>query len=171
MLKQYLEVGEIVAPHGVHGDMRLYPWCDDGDLNKAKTMYLDDKGTEKKKVVYVKPHKNIYLIKFADINSPEEVRPFIGKTLYMDRKDIPVKKGEYFIQDLIGLEVFDEDSKVRFGVLYDVANTGANDIYNIKDENGKETWIPAIPQVIKKVDIDDGKIYIYPMKGLFDDED
>lgn len=171
MQKEYLEIGEIVATHGIHGDMRLYPWCDDGDINKAKKMYLDDKGTYEFEVTYVKPHKNIYLLKFKDIDTPESARQFIGKTVYMNRKDIPIKKGEYFIQDLIGLDVYDEKSEKKFGILYDVANTGANDIYDIKDDNGMETWIPAIPQVIKKVDLDNNKMYIFPMKGLFDDED
>ena len=82
-----------------------------------------------------------------------------------------MKKGDYFIQDIIGLKVVDSVNGTCFGEVFDVASTGANDIYDVKDENGKETWIPAIPQVIDKVDIDGGTLYIIPMKGLFDDED
>ena len=171
MRKEYLEVGEIVTTHGIKGDMRLYPWCDPGDVERAARMYLDGKGEQEFRVQYVKPHKNVYLVKFKGIDSPEDARKFIGKVIYMKRGDIPVKKGEYFIQDIIGLKVMDSESGICYGEVFDVASTGANDIYDVKDENGRETWIPAIPQVIDSVDIDGGILSITPMKGLFDDED
>ena len=91
--------------------------------------------------------------------------------MYMKRGDIPMKKGEYFIQDIIGLKVVDSESGACYGEVFDVASTGANDVYAVRDEGGKDTWIPAIPQVIDKVDIDGGILSITPMKGLFDDED
>ena len=96
MRKEYLEVGEIVTTHGVRGDMRLYPWCDPGDVERAARMYLDEKGEQEFRVQYVKPHKNVYLVKLKGIDSPEDARKFIGKTMYMKRGDIPMKKGEYF---------------------------------------------------------------------------
>ena len=77
----------------------------------------------------------------------------------------------YFIQDIIGLKVIDAENKTVYGEVSDVAPTGANDIYCVSGEDGKETWIPAIPQVISNVDIDGGVLEITPMKGLFDDED
>ncbi len=171
MKKEFLEVGEIVTTHGIRGDMRLYPWCDPGDVERAKKVYLDEKGTENFDVQYIKPHKNIYLVKLKGVDSPEEARRFIGKTLYMNRNDIPVKKGEYFIQDIIGLKVIDKASGDCYGEIYDVASTGANDIYCVRDKDEKDTWIPAIPQVIDSVDVEGGTITIIPMKGLFDDED
>lgn len=172
MKKQYLEIGEIVTVHGIRGDLRLYPWCDDGDLDRIKTVYFDQDGAKKADVSYIKPHKNVYLMKIKGIDTPEDGRKYIGMTVYADRSDIPVKKGEYFIEDLIGLDVVDfDDPETVYGTLYDVAQTGANDIYDVKDEGGRETWIPAIPEVVRKTDVDGGKMYITPMKGLFDDED
>ena len=171
MRKEYLEVGEIVTTHGIRGDMRLYPWCDPGDVEHAARMYLDEKGEQEFRVQYVKPHKNVYLVKLKGIDSPEDARKFIGKTMYMKRGDIPMKKGEYFIQDIIGLKVVDSESGACYGEVFDVASTGANDVYAVRDEGGKETWIPAIPQVIDKVDLVGGILSITPMKGLFDDED
>ena len=82
-----------------------------------------------------------------------------------------MKAGDYFIQDIIGLKVVDAENKTVYGEVSDVAPTGANDIYCVRGEDGKETWIPAIPQVIDKVDVDGGILSITPMKGLFDDED
>ena len=171
MKKEYLEIGEIVTTHGIRGDMRLYPWCDPGDIERAARMYFDPNGETEYRVQYAKPHKNVYLVKLKGIDTPEDARKYIGKVLYMKREDIPMKKGDYFIQDIIGLKVVDSADGTCFGEVCDVASTGANDIYDVKDENGKETWIPAIPQVIDKVDIDGETLYITPMKGLFDDED
>ncbi len=171
MRKEFLEVGEIVTTHGIRGDMRLYPWCDPGDVERAKKVYFDENGAEEFSVKYIKPHKNVYLVKLKGIDTPEDARKFIGKTLYMNRNDIPMKKGEYFIQDIIGLKVVDSENGTVYGEVYDVAATGANDIYCVRGADKKETWIPAIPQVIDKVDIDSGVLYIIPMKGLFDDED
>lgn len=171
-MKQYLEIGEIVTTHGIKGDLRMYPWCDDGDLVKIKTIYWDENGIEKSDISYIKPHKNVYLLKIKGVDIPEEGRKYIGKTVFANRKDIPIKKGEYFIEDLIGLKVLDyEDNNICYGTLNDVAQTGANDIYSVKDCEGKETWIPAIPDVVKKTDVESGIMYITAMKGLFDDED
>ena len=115
MKKEFLEVGEIVTTHGIRGDMRLYPWCDPGDLEHAKKVYLDAKGTEEFRVQYIKPHKNVYLVKLRGIDTPEDARKFIGKTLYMNRHDIPMKRGEYFIQDIIGLRVVDSENGTCYG--------------------------------------------------------
>lgn len=171
MKKQFLEVGEVVAVHGLRGDLRLYPWCDPGDIERSARMYLDEKGEQEFRVSYAKPHKNVYLVKLRGIDNPEEARKFIGKVLYMNRNDIPMKEGDYFIQDIIGLKVIDSESKTVYGEVSEVAPTGANDIYCVRAADGKETWIPAIPQVIDSVDIDSGVLSITPMKGLFDDED
>ena len=171
MKKQFLEVGEVVAIHGLRGDMRLYPWCDPGDIERSMRMYIVENGEQEYRVSYAKPHKNVYLVKFKGIDTPEDARKFIGKVLYMNRNDIPMKKGDYFIQDIIGLKVIDAENKTVYGEVSDVAPTGANDIYCVSGEDGKETWIPAIPQVISNVDIDGGVLEITPMKGLFDDED
>ena len=171
MRKEFLEVGEIVTTHGIRGDMRLYPWCDPGDVERAEKVYFDENGAEEFSVKYIKPHKNVYLVKLKGIDTPEDARKFIGKTLYMNRNDIPMKKGEYLSQDIIGLRVVDSGNGTVYGEVYDVAATGANDIYCVRGADKKETWIPAIPQVIDRVDIDSGVLYIIPMKGLFDDED
>ena len=101
----------------------------------------------------------------------EQAANLRNKVLYVDRKDMSLPKGSYFIQDLIGLEVIDFDNGKKYGLLSDVSRTGANDVYHVKMENNKEQLIPAIPDVIKKIDLEDGKVLISPLKGLFDDED
>jgi 16S rRNA processing protein RimM len=87
----------------------------------------------------------------------------------MDRDDVELPEGSYFVQDLIGLSVIDADNNEKIGVLSDVTETGANDVCHIKAEK-KEYLIPAIPDVIEKVDIEKGEILIHKMRGLFDED-
>ena len=82
-----------------------------------------------------------------------------------------LEEGEYFIQDLIGLEVVDADTGESYGKLSDVSQTGANDVYHISKPGEKEKYIPAIKQVVIETDVDGGVMKIRPLKGLFDDED
>ncbi|MBQ5544084.1 MAG: 16S rRNA processing protein RimM, partial [Clostridia bacterium] len=83
--------------------------------------------------------------------------------------DVELDEDTYFVQDLIGLTVLDDDTGERLGVLSDVSETGANDVYYVKDDDGKETLIPAIPDVVKSVSLDEGTMRIFKMKGLFDE--
>ena len=170
MRKEYLEVGQIVTTHGIKGEVRLNPCCDPDDLKAAKHLYFDG-GAKCFDVERARPHKNVYVIKLAGIDMPDEAVKLRGRTAYMSRGEIPLPEGSYFIQDVIGLSVVDADSKVRYGELSDVAQTGANDIYCVKRDDGSEVWIPAIKQVIVSTDVDAGVMLVRPLKGLFDDED
>ena len=90
--------------------------------------------------------------------------------LYIDRNDIKLPKGHYFIADLIGCNVFDADNNEALGVITEVSETGANDVWHIL-KDGKEYLVPAIPPVIVKVDTENDTVIIRPLKGIFDDED
>ena len=90
--------------------------------------------------------------------------------MYLNRKDVKLEKGRYFICDLIGLTVVDDDTGETYGTCCDVSSTGVNDVYHLQTADGKEVLMPAIPDVIRKVDIDGGEIRIFAMAGLFDDE-
>jgi 16S rRNA processing protein RimM len=91
--------------------------------------------------------------------------------LYLDRNDLPLSPGEFFIQDLLGARVADADSGEEYGTLSDVSKTGANDVYHVLFPDGKERLVPVIPQVVVETDPEAGIIKIRPLKGLFDDED
>ncbi len=94
-----------------------------------------------------------------------------NKILFAARDDFELGEDTYFVQDLLGLEVFDADTGTRYGEISDVTQTGANDVYHIRGENGKEVLIPAIADVVLKTDVENGRMVIRPLKGLFDDED
>lgn len=165
--KQFLEIGEVVSTHGVMGEMRVQPWCDSPDVFSAlKTLYGDPEGKESLKVK-CRPHKRIALVKVQGVDTVQDANLWRGRVLYASRRDLPLPKGRYFICDLIGLAVKDATTGERYGDIINVTNTGASDIYHIT-MNGKEILIPAIEDIVKKVDIDGGEVLISPMEGLFE---
>lgn len=170
MLKQFLEIGEIVSTHGIKGELRVNPWCDSPDFMKRfKTLYFDSKGEKAVKMTACRPHGNIVIVKLEGIDTVEQAQKLRGKTLYMNRKDAHLAEGDWFIQDLIGCTVYDaEDSSRIYGKITDVSETGANDIWFIEND-GKEYIIPAIKDVVIKVDVENEAVFIKPLRGIFDD--
>ncbi len=166
-MKQYLEIGKIVAVQGLKGEVRVEPWCDSGEfLCEFDTLYFD-KGAKPVEITKSRVQKNIVVMKIAGIDTPEQAQNVRNKILYMDRND--VEKGSYFVQDLIGLEVTDNDSGESYGKLCEVSFTGANDVYHIKGADGTVRLIPAIPDVVISTDIEKGIMKIHVLEGLFDD--
>ena len=172
MRKKFLEVGKIVSTHGLKGDVKVDPWCDDGEfLCEFEELYLDSAGKEKIKVLSAKVHKNIVLMRLEGIDSIEKAELLRGKVLFMDRDDVELPEGEHFIQDILGLSVFDVDTNRCYGKVTDVLKTGANDVYQVTSDDGKDYLIPVIDEVICEVDVDNNFMKIRPLKGIFDDED
>ena len=171
MLDQYLEAGKIVGTHGVKGELRVDPWCDSADfLAGLKTLYWD-KGSQKLDVVSSRVHKTLLLLRLKGIDSVEQADTLRGKILYLNRADVKLEDGRYFMQDLIGMDVYDADSFVYYGKLTEIMRTGANDVYQVTSESKKDYLIPAIPNVIIDINITESKMLIRPLKGIFDDED
>lgn len=167
--QRYLEAGEIVGTHGVRGEVRVRPECDSPEvLAKLKTLYFDAGARAVR--VHARAHKNIALVKLDGVDTVEAAAALRGQMLYLDRKDLKLERGRYFISDLIGLSIVDDDTGEVYGECTDVSHTGANDVYHMRTVAGEEVLIPAIPSVIRKVDIDGDEIRIFPMLGLFDDE-
>ncbi len=170
MKKQFLETGKIVGTHGIKGEVRIDPWCDSPEfLCCFRKLYLDADGKTFAEVKS-RPHKNITLAKIKGIDTIEDAEKLRGKIVYINRDDVELEEGVNFVQDLIGLEVRDADSKAVYGKLSDVIYTGANDVYEITDSEGKKYLAPVIDEVIIETNIDDGYVLIRPMKGIFDDE-
>ncbi len=170
MKKSYLTVGKIVGTHGVKGMLRIQPWCDTPEfLCQFKYLYLDENGSKKINLISPKPHGNIVISGVKDINSIDDAETLRNKILFIKREDANLEEGQYFIDELIGSDVFDVDSNANLGKISDVSQTGANDVWHIiKDD--KEYLIPCIDEVVISVDIDKGRVVIRQMKGLFDDE-
>lgn len=170
MKKEFLEIGKFVGTHGVHGMVRIQPWSDDGEfLTQFKKFYLDN-GVTKIEMSKITPHGNVVIAAVKGVDSIEEAEKLREKVLYIKRDDAKLPDGRYFISEIIGAQVFDADSDALLGTLADVSPTGANDVWHIK-RGETEYLVPAIPDVIVNVDINNDVIKIRPLKGIFDDED
>lgn len=172
MKKQYLEIGKIVSVKGIKGEVRVNPWSDSPDFLLEFDEFYYENGTEKIIILNSRVQKNVVILKIEGIDTVEEAQKLRNKILYINREDIELDDGVYFIQDLIGVKVINkDDNSIIYGDIVDVSQTGANDVYHIKANNGQIFYIPAIPQVIISTDIDNGIMEIRPLRGLFDDED
>ena len=163
----YLRVGVITSPHGLRGDVKVFPTTDDVNrFKKLKTVILDT-GREQMtlSIESVKFFKNMVILKFHNINDIEKYK---GKDLLI-RRDQAVKlaPNENFITDLIGLKVVTDEGE-EFGTLTDVLQTGANDVYVIKSLEGKEYLFPAIPQCILDVNLETQTVTVHILDGLLD---
>ena len=170
-MKQFLETAKIVATQGIRGEVRCQYYCDCAEfLCEFDELYLDKKGEKPVQITRAYPHKNIVVMKIDGIDTVEDAQKLVGKTLYMDRNDVELDEGAYFIQDIIGLTVKDIDSGEIYGKISEVYQNGATDVYSIKKENGRELMFPYIDEVVKKIDIEAGEMLIKPLEGLFDED-
>ena len=170
MIKEYLELGQVVSTHGLKGEVRFNPWCDTPDfVKKFKTLYFDNKGEKGIKVLSARPHGNVAILLLEGIDDVDKAKALKNTVLYMKRSDAKLSKGTWFIQELFDCTVIDVQTDKELGVICDVSETGANDVWHIKTSKG-EVLIPAIKQVVVDVDVEVGIVKINVLKGLFDDE-
>lgn len=169
-MEQLLQVGAISSTHGVRGEVKVFPMTDDvRRFKKCRELILDTgKGTKTLEIEGVKFFKQFVILKFKGYDSINEIEAYKGKALYVTRENaVKLKKDEYFIADLIGLTVSDEDGN-KVGILKDVIETGANDVYCVEAEDGKEILLPAIKECILNVDVENGQMQVHMMPGLLD---
>ena len=172
MKKQFLEIGKIVTTHGIAGEVRAQAWCDSNEfMTQFEELYFDQ-GKTKIKIEHARVHKNVVILKIQGVHDMNTAQTLRNKILYLNRDDVQLEDGAYFIQDLIGMDVLDyNDPSIVYGQVQEITETGANDVYHIKTLDDRIVLIPAIPDVIRAVDSDQNQILITPLKGLFDDED
>lgn len=171
MKKNYLEIGKIVSTHGVRGEVRVQPWCNSPEFMKGfDTLYLSERGGASVRVLSARPHGNVVIMKIEGVDTITDAEAMRGTVLHLRREDAKLRDGDWFIEELIGCRVFDaDDSSVCYGELCAVSSTGANDVWHIRVPDGNEVLIPAIRDVVVKVDVESGVILIRPLRGLFDD--
>ena len=166
----YIECGKIINTHGVRGGMKLESWCNTPEeLAKLKKLYLlEGKEYVGYKVKKSSVFKQFVIVELDGIDDIDAALLLKNKVLYAARRDFKLGKGEYFICDLVGLDVIDADSGKVYGRLKETINRGASDIYVVDTPVG-ERMIPAVDEFIDRVDIDKG-IYVRVISGMFDDE-
>ena len=167
-MKERLEVGQIVNTFGINGFVKVYPYVDDiSRFDNLKKVHIKLKKEEKElQIEEVKYQKNMVLVKFKGIETVENAEKLRNSFVEIDRADaIPLEEGQYFIADLLGLDVF-LDTGEKLGVLEDIYNTGSSDIYVVKNELGKQFLLPYIDEVIKQINLEEGKIIVHIIEGL-----
>ena len=166
-MEDLLQVGVITTTHGIRGEVKVYPTTDDPRRFEVLPSVLLDTGKElcELEIQRVKYFKQFVILKFRDVDDINEIEPYKGKSLYVTRDmAVPLEENEYYIADLIGMDVFLEDGSL-FGRIKDVLETGANDVYIVQTQE-KEVLIPAIKDCILQVDVQSNKMVIHLMKGL-----
>ena len=172
-MQQYFEIGKIVNTHGIKGDLKVIPLTDDiKRYDELEWVYIDIKGDLKKYIIEaVKYHKQNILLKLKGVDNMNEALLLKNSFIKIPRElAIKLPPNSYFICDLIGCKVIDENQKV-LGRVTDVIETGSNDVYIVKSETNKEVLIPAIKDVIMNVDIQQKIISVKLLEGLVSDED
>lgn len=165
---RFLKIGQIVNVHGIKGEVKVYPYTDDiVNLSKKKYVYLDESIESKININLCRIQKNMLLVKFEKIDTVEEAEKLRNKYIYVLKEELDsLEEDNYYVDDLISMQVVDIKNNKAIGTITYVFNTGANDIYEVLLEDGKKAYLPAIKQVVKKVDVDEKKMYVELMKGL-----
>lgn len=167
-MEQYLQVGVIASTHGIHGEVKVFPTTDDVKrFKKLKEVILEGKRENKiLEIEQVKFFKNMVILKFKGIDNINDVEMYKGCALLVTRENaVKLKPGEYFICDLIGLEVSDDNGNF-LGTLTEVIQTGANDVYVVTMKNKKEVLIPNIKDCIIEVSLEKNTMIVHLLEGL-----
>lgn len=167
--KDYLQVGVITQTHGIRGEVKVFPTTDDPTRFKSLKNVVLDTGRSflPLEIESVKFFKQFVILKFKGIDNINDIEKYKKSPLLVSREDaVDLEEDEYFMADMIGMKVVTEDG-TPFGVLTDIMETGANDVYVVETEDHGEVLLPAIKECILDVDIEEQKMTIHVMNGLF----
>lgn len=159
--QEYIEAGRIVNTHGVAGEVKIEVWLDSPQFMKRfGRLFID--GAERK-VSAARAHKNFLLVKLEGVDDVNAAMRLKGRTAYIRREDARLPKGAYFIQDIIGARVVDEQGN-EIGRLADVLETPASRVYVVQGET--EHLIPAVPEFVMSTDAEAGIITVRLIEGM-----
>ena len=167
-MEDLLQVGVITSTHGIRGEVKVFPTTDDPNRFRKLKQVILDTGKEQleMEIASVKFFKNMVIVKFKGIDDINDVEKYRKAGIYVTRENaVPLGENEYFIADLIGLRVI-SDEEEELGVIDDVLQTGANDVYIVKKEQTPDLLIPAIKDCIKNVNIEEGTMIVHLLPGL-----
>lgn len=167
MKDDLLEIGKIVNTHGIRGEVKIQPWCDEPELfDELEYLFIDG---EKYNIVRNRFHKTCQIVRFENVNSIDDAEKLKNKIVFINRDDLELPEGRYYITDIEGLTVKERNGRI-LGVVDEIIKTGSNDVYSLKDTfNKKPVLIPVIEDVVLETNIDGGYIVVKLPKGLIDD--
>ena len=163
MKERYLETGTIVNTHGIAGEVKILPWADSPEsLLDFDTLYID--GTPVR-LLSGRVHKNCVLARLEGVNSVNDAMRLRDKIVCIDREDVELEEGAFFLADLMGLEVRDADTGEILGCIADVLTLPASNIYVVKG-GAQEHMIPAVPEFIIETNVDEGYLSVHLIEGM-----
>ena len=170
-MEPFFRIGVFANTHGLKGEIRVWPTTDDlTRFTRLETVFLDTKqdGRLELEVESVRYHKGMPVLRFRGYDEINKIEKYKGSDLLVRREDaIPLEEGEFYIADMVGAAVLDTAGN-RIGTFKDVLQTGANDVYIVERTDGRELLIPAIPDCVKKKDVEHAEIVVELLPGLED---
>ena len=163
MKQAFIEAGRITSTHGVHGEVKIEVWLDTPeDLKHYRRVFIDG---QEKKLLSVRQQNRFVIVKLHQIDDINAAQPLKGKTVYIAREDAPLPPGGYFLQDLLDAKVVLEDGS-PVGVLTEILERPANNVYVVTDPDGKEILIPVVPAFIIRADAENGIVTVRLLEGM-----
>lgn len=163
MKNRYLEAGKIVNTHGIAGEVKILPWADGPEfLLDFDTLYIDGQPVE---LEGARVHKNCVLAKLAGIDDINQAMKLRDKIVCIDREDVELEEGAFFLADLMGLEVRQAETGTVLGTIHDILTPPANNVYVVRGGE-REYMIPAVPAFILETNIDDGYLLVRLIEGM-----
>lgn len=160
-MKQYVEAGRIVNTHGINGEVKIEVWLDSPAFFKTfKRLYIN--GAEKR-ILSAREHKQFIIARLEGVDDLGAAMALKGKTVEILRADAHMKDGEFFVQDILGFTVVDEDGRT-VGKLVDAFETPASMLYVVRGES--EHLIPAVREFILGIDAESEQIRVHLIEGM-----
>ncbi|NOY52116.1 MAG: 16S rRNA processing protein RimM [Deltaproteobacteria bacterium] len=169
-MEEWIEVGTVFRKHGIRGEVKVYPLTDSPRrfLDLEEVVLEDPAGKRQKvRIDRVRFQKDRLILHFAGLDTLDEIEPFLKSRILIHRSQaLPLGEGRYYHADIIGLAVVSEEG-LDLGSVTEILETGSNDVYVVR-KGKKEILIPAIAEVVRKVDLARGEMIIHVMEGLFE---
>ena len=163
MKQAFIEAGRITSTHGVHGEVKIEVWLDTPeDLKHYRRIFIDG---QEKKLLSVRQQNRFVIAKLNQMDDINAAQPFKGKTVFIAREDAPLPPGGYFLQDLLDARVVLEDGS-PVGVLTEILERPANNVYVVTAPDGREILIPVVPAFIIRADAENGVVTVRLLEGM-----
>ena len=163
MKQAYIEAGRITNTHGVRGEVKIEVWLDSpADLQQYRRVFIDG---QERKLLSARPQNRFAIARLEGVDDVNAAMPLKGKTVMIAREDAPLPPGSYFLQDLLDARVVREDG-TPVGVLTEILERPANNVYVVTDPEGKEILIPAVPAFILGADAEEGVVTVRLLEGM-----
>lgn len=166
-----IAIGKIVSPHGIKGEIKVFPWTDNPERFRQLTEVWIVHGETLRKIhiTGARQQRNGLILAARELQTADQAEAVRNWTIEIEKEDLPVlPEGSFYIFDLIGLQVSTLSGE-ELGLVADVLQTGANDVYVVKNPQGKEVLIPALKSVVVEVDFARRKMVVNPLPGLLTD--